>query len=63
MIKCIIGFLLTQKIEFHFISLPKNIYIRGQSQRFEKGGEGGGGGAICQPPWLPDEENFRFQMV
>ena len=20
-------------------------------------------GALCQPPWLADEENFRFQMV
>ena len=22
-----------------------------------------GGGALCQPPWLVDEENFRFQMI
>ena len=21
------------------------------------------GGALCLPPWLDDEENFRFQMV
>ena len=21
------------------------------------------GGALCRPPWLADEENFRFQMV
>ena len=21
------------------------------------------GGALCGPPWLADEENFRFQMV
>ena len=21
------------------------------------------GGALCQQPWLADEENFRFQMV
>ena len=20
-------------------------------------------GTLCQPPWLVDEENFRFQMV
>ena len=21
------------------------------------------GGALCRPPWLTDEKNFRFQMV
>ena len=21
------------------------------------------GGALCRPPWLADEESFRFQMV
>ena len=21
------------------------------------------GGALCRPPWLADEDNFRFQMV
>ena len=21
------------------------------------------GGALCQPPWLVEKENFRFQMV
>ena len=21
------------------------------------------GGALCQPPWSDDEENFRFQIV
>ena len=21
------------------------------------------GGALCRPPWLADEENFRFQIV
>ena len=23
----------------------------------------GGGGALCRPPWLAGEENFRFQIV
>ena len=31
---------------------------RGESRDFEEGE-----GAICRPPWLADEENFRFQMV
>ena len=63
MIKCIIGFLRTQKIEFHFISWPKKDTYRGESRDCEKVVVGGGGGAICQPPWLPDEENFSFEMV
>ena len=25
--------------------------------------KGGGGGALCWPPCLAGEENFRFQMV
>ena len=30
---------------------------RGGSRDFEKGD------ALCQPPWLADEENCSFQMV
>ena len=31
---------------------------QGESRDFEKEG-----GALCQPPWLAGEENFRFLMV
>ena len=31
--------------------------LQGRIQRFSKGG------TACQPPWLTEEENFRFQMV
>ena len=43
---------------------------RGGSRDFQKEGRGWGGGgewvgwgALNRPPWLPDEENLRFQMV
>ena len=43
MIKCIIGFLRTQKIEFHFISWPKKDTFRGESRDCEKVVVGGRG--------------------
>ena len=46
MIKCIIGFLRTQKIEFHFISWPKKDTYRGESRDCEKVVVGGRGGAL-----------------
>ena len=29
----------------------------------KRGERGGGGGTLCQPPWLAGDENFRFQKV
>ena len=43
----------------------KNIIII-QARRNEKNSGGGGGVRImkyCRPPWLPDKENFAFQIV
>ena len=38
-------------------SCIKSMVIKGESRDFGKGG------ALCWPPWLAGEENFRFQMV
>ena len=46
-------------LDFLFLSVSFYFYLflclQGRMQRFSKTG-----GALCRPPWLADEENFRF---